>query len=71
MNMETITLKIGGMSCMGCVNSVKRLLAPLPGVTRVEVDLAGGSAEIDYDPAQVDPAVLRRTISDGGYPVAD
>lgn len=71
MNMTTITLKIGGMSCMGCVNSVKRLLEPLPGVSRVDVDLANGSAEIDYDPAQVDPAVLRRTVSDGGYPVAD
>ncbi|MDD5366217.1 MAG: heavy-metal-associated domain-containing protein [Gallionellaceae bacterium] len=71
MNMTTITLKIGGMSCMGCVNSVKRLLEPLPGVSRVDVDLANGSAEIDYDSAQVDPAVLRRTVSDGGYPVAD
>lgn len=69
--METITLKIGGMSCMGCVNSVKRLLAALPGIGRVDVDLAKGSAEVDYDPAQVDPATLRRTLTDGGYPVAD
>lgn len=71
MNMATIVLKIGGMSCMGCVNSVKRLLEPVPGVDRVEVDLAGGRAEIDYDPAQVAVDLLRRTIIDGGYTVAD
>lgn len=71
MNMEKIVLKVGGMSCMGCVNSVKRLLEALPGVDRVAVDLAGASAEIDYDPAQVEPTVLRKTIVDGGYSVAD
>lgn len=69
--MEKIVLKVGGMSCMGCVNSVKRLLEALPGVGRVAVDLAGASAEIDYDPAQVDPAALRHAIVDGGYSVGD
>lgn len=69
--METITLKVGGMSCMGCVNSVKRLLEPLPGVTGVEVDLASGTARIAYDPTQADVAAFRRTLGDGGYPVAD
>ena len=71
MNMEKIVLKVGGMSCMGCVNSVKRLLEQLPGVGQVMVDLAGGSAEIDYDPSQQDPAKLKRTIVDGGYTVSD
>jgi copper chaperone len=69
--MNTITFKVGGMSCMGCVNSVKRLLGQLPGISRIDVDLAGGRAEVDYDPAQVDPAAMRRAITDGGYTVAD
>lgn len=69
--METITLKVGGMSCMGCVNSVKRMLEPLPGVGSVDVDLAAGTARIVYDPAQSGPDAFRRTLSDGGYPVAD
>lgn len=68
--METITLKVGGMSCMGCVNSVKRLLEPLAGVAGVEVDLAGGTARITYDASQADPAIFRRTLDEGGYPVA-
>ncbi|TCJ13198.1 copper chaperone [Parasulfuritortus cantonensis] len=69
--METITLNVGGMSCMGCVNSVKRLLEPLPGVAEVTVELTPGSARIVYDPAKVAPAALRQAIVEGGYTVAD
>jgi len=67
--MVTITLKVGGMTCMGCVNSVKRLLSLVAGVSRVEVDLAGGFAEVDYDPAVTGPDALRRAVEDGGYQV--
>lgn len=69
--METIILKVGGMSCMGCVNSVKKMLEPLPGVASVDVDLAGGSAKIVYDPSQAGPDEFKRTLNDGGYPVPD
>jgi copper chaperone len=71
MSQEHITLKVGGMTCMGCVGSVKRLVGQLNGVSRVDVDLASGLAEIDYDPAAVDPATLRTAIIDGGYQVLD
>jgi copper chaperone len=70
MNMTTLTLKVGGMSCMGCVAGVKKLLGALPGVSRVEVDLASGRTEVDYDPGLVDPAALRQAVVDGGYSVA-
>lgn len=68
--MTTLILSIGGMTCMGCVGSVKRLLGQLPGVDRVEVDLTSGRAEIDYDPTLVEPEALRQAIVDGGYTVA-
>lgn len=65
--MEHITLKVGGMTCMGCVNSVKRLLGQLPGINNVDVDLASGQANIDYDSSKVTPAAMRQAIVDGGY----
>ena len=68
---NTLTLKVGGMSCMGCVNSVKNLLAALPGVASVEVDLASGRVAVGHDPARVDAAAIRRAIEDGGYQVVD
>lgn len=64
-----ITLKVGGMTCMGCVGSVKRMLGQLPGVQAVEVDLASGQVRIGYDGNLVEVATLKQTIAEGGYQV--
>lgn len=68
--METLNLTVTGMSCMGCVNSVKNLLGALPGVTRIDIDLASGKVDIGYDSAAVQPEQLRQAIEDGGYGIA-
>jgi copper chaperone len=68
--METLKLSVSGMSCMGCVSSVKNLLGALPGVARIDIDLASGRVEIDYAPETVQPAQLRQAIEDGGYGLA-
>ncbi len=67
--MTTLNLTVTGMSCMGCVNSVKNLLTALPGVSGVQVDLASGQVVVEHDPAQVGVAAIRQTIEDGGYQV--
>lgn len=67
--MENITLTVTGMSCMGCVNSVKGVLEPLPGVAKVDVTLEGGLVAIAFDPAQVQVAQLKTAIDDAGYEV--
>jgi len=68
--METLQLKVTGMSCMGCVNSVKNLLGALPGVGPVDIDLASGSVSVQYAADQVQAAQLRQAIEEGGYGVA-
>ena len=68
--MTTITLNVGGMSCMGCVNSVKNLLSAVPGVQTVEVDLAAGRVQVEYDPAQAGQDALRHAVEEGGYTVS-
>ncbi len=67
--MMTLNLKVGGMSCMGCVNSVKNLLAALPGVGGINIDLASGQVDVEHDPAQVAADTIRAAIEDGGYEV--
>ncbi|MEJ5273586.1 MAG: heavy metal-associated domain-containing protein [Spirochaetota bacterium] len=44
--MKNIKLKISGMKCMGCVNTVQNILSTTKGVLNVEVDLDKGSALI-------------------------
>lgn len=68
--MNTLTLSVTGMSCMGCVNSVKNLVGALPGIASVEIELASGRVEVKHDPAQTNAAAIRSAIEDGGYGVA-
>ncbi len=68
--MESITLKVGGMSCMGCVNSVKRLLETLPGVVKVDVDLAKAEAAVDFDSNLTNLEAISICLVEGGYTTA-
>ncbi|TCS71525.1 copper chaperone [Sulfuritortus calidifontis] len=69
MTMNTITLIVSGMSCMGCVNSVKNLLGAVDGVQNVEIDVASGRVEIQYDATRGNVDAMRQAIEDGGYKV--
>ena len=48
--METVTLKINGMTCAGCVRSVKKVLEGVPGVRSAEVSLERGQATVRARP---------------------
>jgi copper chaperone len=69
--MSEITLSVTGMTCGGCVNSVHRVLAALPGVHSVEVTLSPGQARVVYDETRVDRAALVQAVVDAGFGVAD
>ena len=69
--MSEIVLSVTGMSCGGCVNSVQKVLAALPGVVAVEVTLEPARARVVVDPARIDRAALVRAITDAGFGAAD
>ena len=68
--MESTLIKVGGMSCQGCVKSVTNILMALPGVARAEVSLERGEAAVDFDPARVSLEALRQAIDGGGFEAA-
>lgn len=68
-NMQTVTLKVSGMTCGGCVNSVTNLLKAISGVTDVTVTLTPGEASIQYDEQLILPNQLISAIKDAGYDV--
>ena len=68
--MEEIVIKVGGMSCQGCVKGVSGALQGLPGVAAVAVSLEAGEARVEFDPAQVSPTALRAAIEDAGFDAA-
>ncbi|MEO1766199.1 heavy-metal-associated domain-containing protein [Thiobacter aerophilum] len=68
--MESITLDVKGMTCGGCVNSVKRVLTSIDGVSLVEVSLDSGKVQVGYDPARAQPDQFKAAIRDAGYEVS-
>jgi len=67
--MHTTTIKIDGMTCMGCVNSVKNVLQEILGVSNVEVSLDQAHATIQYDAVVTNIDLLKETIEDAGFNV--
>ena len=66
-SMQTAQIKVEGMTCGGCVASVKRALQQVEGVANVEVSLAEAQARVQYDPARVNESQLRSAIEDAGF----
>lgn len=67
--MEKLTLTVKGMTCMGCVRSVKNVLEPIPGVSGVDITLGNGQVVISYDAAKSSSEQFRNAINDAGYEV--
>ncbi len=65
--MNTMTLKIDGMSCQHCVRSVSNALSALPGVKSVEVDLDKGQAVMAIDESAFNLETAEAAIIDAGY----
>ncbi|HXG07001.1 MAG TPA: heavy metal translocating P-type ATPase [Nitrososphaera sp.] len=60
-------VKIGGMHCAGCVNSIQRRISTIDGISKVEVNLANEKAVLEYDPAKVRIEVIEKAIAEIGY----
>ncbi len=63
----TRTIKLSGMHCQNCVNSVTRALNSLDGVS-AKVSLRDNSAEVSFD-RSVEEDRLRRAVEDAGFEV--
>jgi copper chaperone len=65
--MADVVIKVGGMSCQGCVKNITGVLGALDGVQTAEVSLERGEACVTYDPARVDAAAMMGAIEDAGF----
>ncbi len=69
-NSLTHTYHIGGMSCGGCVSSVKQRLSSVAGVTSVSVDLGKKEAEISTS-KEIETDVLQQALSNTHYTISE
>ncbi len=64
------TYHIGGMSCGGCVSTVKQKLSSVAGVTAVTVDLGKKEAQITSS-EEIKTDTLRRAFSNTNYTISE
>lgn len=68
--MQTIDLRVSGMTCGGCEKSVQNALTSHTGVKSAKADRATGVVAIEFDPAVIQRTVLEKAITDAGFQVA-
>jgi len=68
MSNATVTYKVVGMTCNGCVNKVTKAVTGVEGVEDVDVDVSDGTLEVI---GQADDAAIRAAVAKVGYKIAD
>lgn len=65
--MANATLKVEGMSCGHCVNSVEKALKEIGASGKV--DLAAKKVEVEYDDSVISQDAIKEAIEEQGYDV--
>ena len=63
------TIKISGMHCVNCAQTVEKALKKQAGVVSANVNFATEKAVVEFDPSKVDIEKLGETIRKSGYGV--
>jgi Cu+-exporting ATPase len=70
MSAKQVTMPIQGMTCASCVNHVAQGLEKVPGVAKVQVNLATEKATVTFDDGPVPLTTLVQAVQETGYDVA-
>lgn len=65
--MEDLNLKLKGMSCASCANSIEQAILAVPGVVAGNVNFSSDRASVRYDPKQTNIDTIARAVADIGY----
>jgi Cu+-exporting ATPase len=65
--MDTLTLKLRGMSCAGCARNIEKAIKVVPGVTEVNVNFAAEQATVEYDTRKTNLEKIQDAVEAAGY----
>ncbi|PHJ58735.1 cation-transporting ATPase PacS [Nostoc linckia z18] len=66
-NMDTLTLKLRGMSCAACANNVEKAIRSVRGVIDCNVNFGAEQAAINYDRSLTNLEQIQGAIAAAGY----
>lgn len=67
--MQTIIMNINGMTCQGCVSSVKNVLEKISGVNDADVSLENKQVTIQYDAEKTNVNQFKEAIMEAGFEI--
>jgi Cu+-exporting ATPase len=65
--MDNITLKLRGMSCASCANSIENAIRSVPGVSDCHVNFGAEQATLTYDSHKTDLTTIQNAVEAAGY----
>ncbi|HEY9708559.1 MAG TPA: heavy metal-associated domain-containing protein, partial [Oculatellaceae cyanobacterium] len=65
--METLHLRLKGMSCASCASTIEQAIQSVPGVIECNVELAREQATVHYDAKQTNSDQIARAVTEVGY----
>lgn len=64
---QFVLIRIEGMHCHRCEQTIQKSIRRLPGVSEAEVDFPTSQASVLFDPSQVSISELIEAITQAGY----
>jgi len=65
--MENATMKLRGMSCASCANTIEDAIRSVPGVEACNVNFGTEQATVIYDPKQTNLGIIQDAVDAAGY----
>ncbi|AFZ07212.1 copper-translocating P-type ATPase [Oscillatoria nigro-viridis PCC 7112] len=65
--MENATMKLRGMSCASCANTIEDAIRSVPGVEACNVNFGTEQATVIYDPHQTNLGIIQDAVDAAGY----
>ncbi len=65
--MDTLTLKLRGMSCASCANNIEQAISSVPGVINCNVNFGAEQATISYEQRRTNLEKIQAAIDAAGY----
>jgi len=65
--MDTLTLKLRGMSCASCASNVEKAIQGVPGVEECNVNFGAEQATIRYNSKKTHIEAIQKAVTEAGY----
>ncbi len=64
---DNAMLKLRGMGCASCANSIEEAIRSVPGVSECHVNFGAEQASVTYDPQRTDLEEIQKAVDAAGY----